>query len=73
VARYTYEVIGPAAANGWQCGGHESRLSTAAAAWEVVAKIAKRSDPQFAEALRGRQAHGTVDHRGTRYTVIRIA
>ena len=72
MAKFVYEVSGPAAANGWETG-HDSPSKTAAAAWQVVAKIARRSDPEFAAALRQRTTPGTVDHDGTRYSVTRIA
>lgn len=73
MAKFAYEVDGPAAPNGWQAGGLESSMSKASAAWHEVARIAARSDPTFAASLRNRTAAGTVDHEGTRYTVMRIA
>lgn len=73
MAKFAYEVVGPAAPHGWQTGGLEVPMSEAAAAWQEVARIAARSDPRFAEALSNRTSAGTVDHDGTRYTVMRIA
>lgn len=73
MAEFAYEIVGPAAANGWQTGGYDTRITSAAAAWRVVASIAKHSDPDFAATLRDRTAAGAVDHDGTQYRVTRIA
>lgn len=73
MAEFGYEIVGTAAENGWQMCGRDSHLSTAAAAWQAVADIAKRSDPAFAASLRKRTATGAVEHEGTRYSVSRLA
>lgn len=73
MAQFAYEVIGPAAANGWQTSQCDAPRSTAAAAWHDAAKIAQRSDSNFAATLAKRTTTGTVDHDGTRYEVMRIA
>jgi uncharacterized protein YhdP len=73
MAAFTYEVTGPAAANGWQISAPSERIATATEAWHLVARIVQRSDPELAMRLRTRTAPGTIDHDGTRYTVTRVA
>jgi hypothetical protein len=73
MAAFAYEVTGPAATNSWETSTPGERIVTATEAWQLVARIVQRSDPELAMTLRARTTPGTIDHGRTRCTVTRIA